>query len=69
MEELRDCKNRLVCMGNPATGFVESLYKGHKTSTYLSAGEIFTIERQGVVTNITLTTGGRFEIESHVIAA
>lgn len=69
MEELRDCKDRLVCIGNPATGFVESLYKGHKTSTYLSAGEFFTIERQGVVTNITLTAGGKFEIESYIVAA
>jgi hypothetical protein len=69
MEELRDCNHHLVCMGDPISGFVESIYKGHKTSTILSPGEIFTIERQGVVTKIKRTETGDFSIDSHIIAA
>ena len=69
MEELHDCSNRLVCMGDPITGLVESLYKGHKTSTYLAVGEEFKIERQDVVTTITLTNKGTFNVESHIVAA
>lgn len=67
MEELHDCRNRLVCMGDSTTGLVESLYKGHKTSTYLSIGEKFVIERQDVTTTITLTSNGTFSVESHII--
>ena len=52
MEEIRDCKGRLACKGNAATGFVEAMYKGQKTRTTLSIGERFTIEREGVVTEI-----------------
>lgn len=69
MEELHDCRNRLVCMGDPKTGLVECLYKGHKTSTYLSVGEEFIIERQDVITTITLTSKGTFSVESHIVAA
>lgn len=68
MEQLHDCKHRLVCMGDPRSGLVESMYKGHKTSTYLSVGKVFTIERQGIVTNISLTRNGTFSVESHVVA-
>ena len=46
MEEIRDCLGRLACCGNAATGYVSSLYKGHRTTAYLSIGETFTVERQ-----------------------
>ena len=44
MEEIRDCLGRLACCGNAATGYVSSLYKGHRTTAYLSIGETFTVE-------------------------
>ena len=69
MEDIHDCKDRLICKGNPYTGLVESIYKWHKTSTYLSVGEKFRIERQGVVTTVTRASGSAFEVESHIIAA
>lgn len=65
MELLYDCEGRLACKGNPNTGYVERLYKGGKTSTTLAIGEIFTIECQGVVTNIIRTCENYFTIESH----
>lgn len=34
MEEIRDCLGRLACCGNAATGYVSSLYKGHRTTAY-----------------------------------
>lgn len=69
MEEIHDCNHHLVCMGDPVSGLVESVYKGHKTSAILLPGEIFIIERQGVVTKIKRTETGNFSIESHIIAA
>ncbi len=65
MIQFYDCKNRLVCKGDPVSGFVESIYKGHKTSTFLEPGEVFVIERQGVVTNISRTTDKKFVVESY----
>ena len=49
MIPLHDCLGRLACMGNPDTGFIECVYKGHKISTTLEIGESFTVERQNVV--------------------
>ena len=65
MIPLHDCLGRLACMGNPNTGFVECVYKGHKTSTKLEIGESFTVERQNVVTVITRTPNNRFDVCSH----
>lgn len=62
MESLHDCEGRLACKGNPKTGYVESLYKGSKTSTTLAVGEVFTIECQGVVTNIIRTCTAYFTV-------
>lgn len=59
-----DYLDRLVCMGNPKTGLVECLYKGHKTSTILAVGETFTVERQDTVTTITRDALHNFKIES-----
>lgn len=69
MESLHDCEGRLACKGDPKTGYVESLYKGNKTSTTLAVGEIFTIECQGVITNIIRTCTAYFTVESHKMVA
>ena len=63
MEEIRDCKGRLACKGNAATGFVEAIYKGQKTRTTLPVGETFTIEREGVVTKVIRISTTAFKIE------
>lgn len=65
MIPLHDCLGRLACMGNPITGFVECVYKGHKTSTTLEIGESFTVERQNTITIITRLSNNHFDICSH----
>ena len=65
MQDIKDCKDRLTCRGDALTGLVESLYKGQLTSTILSPGEIFTIERQGVVTEVLRTRYNTFNIRSY----
>lgn len=65
MQDIKDCKGRLTCLGDVLTGFVESLYKGQSTSTFLSPGEIFTIERQGVITEVQRTLRNTFQIRSY----
>lgn len=64
MQDIKDCNGHLACRGNPETGLVEALYKGQLTSTVLSPGEVFTIERQGVITKIQLSSKSTFIIRS-----
>lgn len=66
MIQFRDCLGRLACMGNPKTGLVECLYKGHKTSVVLAVGETFTVERQDIVTTITRISKHEFKVISQV---
>lgn len=61
---IHDCCGRLACKGNPETGLVECLYKGHKTSTVLSVGDSFKVERQGIETTIMRVSAERFKVES-----
>ena len=65
MQELRDCKGRIACMGNASTGFVECLYKGHKTRTHLNIGDNFIVEREGIETIITRVSDMAFTVDSH----
>ena len=69
MEEIRDCLGRLACCGNAATGYVSSLYKGHRTTAYLSIGETFTVERDNTITVVTRITTSAFKVRSYRIAA
>ena len=69
MEDIRDCKGRLACKGDAATGFVETAYKGQKTRTFLSVGSEFIIEREGVVTKVMRVTVCDFHIDSYIVAA
>lgn len=65
MEEIRDCKGRIACKGNADTGLVEVVYKRCKTSTQISIGGTFKIEREGVVTIVTRINNSAFYVESH----
>jgi hypothetical protein len=65
MQDIKDCKGRLTCRGDALTGLVESLYKGQLTSTILSPGEVFTIERQGVITEVLRTGYNTFSVRSY----
>lgn len=67
METFRDCKNRIACMGDAATGLVESLYKGCKTRTLLPIGAAFIVERDEVITKVTRISTTAFQVESYYI--
>lgn len=69
MNEIRDCHGRLACCGDATTGYISSLYKGHRTTTYLSLGETFTIERDNTRTEVTRVTTSDFKVRSYKIAA
>lgn len=69
MEEIRDCLGRLACCGDAATGYISSLYKGHRTTAYLSVGETFIVERDPTRTEVTRITTSAFEVHSYKIAA
>ncbi len=53
MDEIRDCRQRLVCRADAKTGQVEQGYKQCFTRTKLPIGGQFSIERDGALTVIT----------------
>jgi hypothetical protein len=67
MVEVRDCKGRLACVANEISGVVESVYKGHKTKVRLALGEVFTVEREGIVTSVTRVNQSAFAVESNYV--
>ena len=69
MEEIRDCLGRLACCGNSETAYISALYKGHRTTAYLSVGETFTIERDNTRTEVTRVTASAFKVRSYRTAA
>lgn len=69
MEKIRDCIGHLACCGDAKTGYVTSLYKGHRTNTYLSVGETFVVERSDSKTEITRISDSEFKVVSHHNAA
>ena len=66
MEDIRDCIGRLACRGDPKTGLIESAFKGVRTRTNLSVGSVFTVEREGIVTEVTLLDSSAFRVESTI---
>jgi hypothetical protein len=64
MEDIRDCSGHLMCRGDARTGFVSSLYKGHRTTAHLAVGETFTVERNDTKTEITRIDDSTFKVKS-----
>ena len=64
MEEIRDCKNRLVCKGDALTGSIQAFYKGQLMETRLAMGQELTIERSPTRTTITRINDADFTVES-----
>lgn len=64
MEEIRDCKNRLVCKGDALTGSIQAFYKGQLMETQLAMGQELTIERSPTRTTITRINDAAFHVES-----
>ena len=64
MEDIRDCSGHLICHGDAITGFVFSLYKGHRIIAHLAVGETFTVERNDTKTKITRIDDSTFKVNS-----
>ncbi len=64
MEEIRNHKKQLVCMGDLETGLVEQSYKRQTTRTCLPVGGEMTVERNNIVTTIKRLNNYQFEVDS-----
>lgn len=64
MEDIRDCSGHLICRGDARTGFVFSLYKGHRTIAHLAVSKTFTVERNDTKTEITRIDDSTFKVNS-----
>ena len=67
MINIYDCKDRLVCKGDPATGFVESKYQKQTMRTMLPLKTCLIIEREHVWTRITRVSNTKFRVESKIL--
>lgn len=64
MEDIRDCKGRLVCKIEPSDGSIESAYKRQITKTRLPIGVDFIVERNGIRTVITRFNANEINVVS-----
>lgn len=64
MEDILDCSGHLICRGDARTGFVFSLYKGHRTIAHLAVSKTFTVERNDTKTEITRIDDSTFKVNS-----
>lgn len=69
MEEIRDCHGRLACCGDATTGYISSLYKGHRTTAFLAVGETFTVERDDARTDVIRISASAFKVKRYRKAA
>lgn len=69
MKPVKDCNNHTVCFIDESTGYVEAAYKKQTTSTHLSVGDSFVIERGDAQTILTRVSDSKIKVERHRIAA
>ena len=69
MKPVKDCNNHTVCFIVESTGYVEAAYKKQTTSTHLSVGDSFVIERGDAQTILTRVSDSKIRVERHRIAA
>ena len=69
MKPVKDCNNHTVCFIDESTGYVEAAYKKQTTSTYLSVGDSFVIERGDAQTILTRVSDSKIKVERHRIVA
>ena len=69
MEDIRDCKGRLVCKAEPSNGNIEAAYKRQFTKTTLAVGAKFIIERDGVRTTVTRKSSTEMNVDSYEFPA
>lgn len=64
MQEIRDCNNRLACMGEAYSGIIEFAEKHQRFRAVLPIYGSFTVERKGAITTITRINQNSFNIKS-----
>ncbi len=69
MKPVKDCNNHTVCFVDESTGYVEAAYKKQATSTHLSVGDSFVIERGDAKTILTRVSDSKIKVERYYIAA
>lgn len=69
MDEIRDCRQHLVCRANARTGVVEHNYKRCFTQTILPIGGQYVVELDGTRTVVTRVNETAFSVETHPMAA
>ena len=69
MIQIQDCIGRLVCKVDTKTGLLEQAHKRCKTRIILRPGETFTIEREGIITDITMTETSAVKVNSRKMTA
>jgi len=69
LKPVKDCNNHTACYIDESTGYVEAEYKKQTTSTYLSIGKSFVIERNDAKTIVTRISDSRMKVERRRIAA
>lgn len=66
MKCIYDCKGRLVCKGDPVTGFIEIKYQKQTMRTTIPPNTSLVIEREKIWTKITRVDNQHFRVESKV---
>lgn len=69
MDEIRDCRQHLVCRVNVRTGVVEHSYKRCFTQTVLPIGGQYVVELEGTRTVVTRVNETALSVESHQLVA
>lgn len=69
LKPVKDGNSHTVCFVDESTGYVEAAYKKQTTSTYLSIGDSFVIERGDAKTILTRVSDSRIRVERCRITA
>jgi len=69
LRPVKDCNHHTACFVDHATGYVEAMYKGQTTSTYLTVGKSFEILRDDARTVVTRVPSSEMKVERYRVAA
>ncbi len=69
LKMIKDCKGHCACFADAATGVIEHKWKKVKTSTRISIGGEYRIERDDTVTIIRRINSKEFQVMSYITAA
>ncbi len=65
MEIIRDYKGRIVCKANASDGHIEIKYRSLTIRATVGIGDTYTVEREGIITEVTRTSESHFSVSSY----